>query len=349
MKKIAIVTIISDNYGNRLQNYALQEYLKENFSVKVASFLSRGTSRRKFLVKNSIKKILMPYFPNKTWKFAEFNQRITWSKFNDGTANVDKKYDYFIAGSDQIWNPLFDFNSEREFLTFAKPNQRIAYAASIGLSDLSDNYKAIYNKRLNQFDKISMREVAGARIIEQINCKLPPVVLDPSMLLTKEKWNTIALESKIKPAKKYILFYSFGSIPNAYMAQLNLYAKKIDSEIIDLGILDNGMVDTKVGPIEFVYLIQHAEFVFTNSFHGTAFSILFNKEFFVFEREITDGTGDMSSRLDTILGTFELESRRVKSAEYLDFTQHIDYARVNSLLDIERERSYQFLKNAIEE
>lgn len=165
-KKIAIVTIISENYGNRLQNYALQTVLQDTgFRVET---IQRKNISFVLLIKNYLHYI---WKTNNTTQFFKFNKKIKWSKkiWDKDSQLIDlgSLYDYFIAGSDQIWNPYYTFTgTDLDFLTFVEDKRRIAYAASFGVSSLPSNKAAKYNKgRLRDFSKISTREDAGADIV----------------------------------------------------------------------------------------------------------------------------------------------------------------------------------------
>lgn len=343
-KKIAIVTIISQNYGNRLQNYALQEILKKNgLKVETIPIQHKTIIDRqiKFIVKKILSKNMNRYGNDVRWE--SFDNRIKWSKYIAETQNINNKYDYFIAGSDQIWNPTFSFNSEREFLTFADPDKRVAYAASIGLDKLPSECKSEYKDRIEKFKMVSVREDAAADIIERLGCKRPKVVLDPTMLLSSEEWERLARKAKVTLPKKYIVKYFLGIRNSDFDRYITQYAEKKSAEIIDITQCD------KIGPIEFLKIILDSEAVFTDSFHGSVFSILFHKPFMVFERPYEDGYGIMSSRLDTLLQTFSLNGQRVHSInECMEKSIEWDYKNVDLILQEKKEYSLKILINAVE-
>lgn len=343
MKKVAIVTIISRNYGNRLQNYALQQVLKKGeVKVETIPLLYKGDFERqmKLVIKRILSKITKKYDNDIKWE--TFDKKIKWSKYTDKNPEIDDKYDFFIAGSDQIWNPTFPFNSNREFLTFAGDGKKIAYAASIGLEELPSEYKEKYKNNIAKFKIVSVREVAAADIIEQLGCKRPEVVLDPTMLLSSEEWKEFARKSKGNLPGKYIVKYFLGIRDADFDQYIDQYAKSNGTEIIDITCCD------KIGPTEFVNMIYHSEVVFTDSFHGTVFSIIFHKPFIVFERPYEEGYGKMSSRLDTLLETFGLKEHRVNSKEKLDTVKpEYDFSKVDNTLKEKRKESIDFLKEAL--
>lgn len=143
-------------------------------------------------------------------KFDEFTQKlIKQSEYVINKDNIPKgieeKYDYFICGSDKVWNPNFYFNSEVDFLTFANKGQRIAYSPSFGVSNIQKERKEEYTKWINEMDYLSVREEAGAEIIKRLTNRDAIVLLDPTMMLSKREWLEIAKMPRWKSDKKYIL------------------------------------------------------------------------------------------------------------------------------------------------
>lgn len=340
--RVAIVTIISQNYGNRLQNFALQTILeKRNIFVETIPQESNFQRTVKLLIK-LVLGIFIPKYRNSVYWYR-FNQKIKWSQFTADTDGVGEVYDYFIAGSDQIWNPLFSLNFEREFISFASNEKKVAYAASIGINVLPPECKQSYYNNISTFKAVSVRESAAADIIENIGCCRPQVVLDPTMLLTASVWEQEIRHSRMKEKNKYVVSYFLGMKNKEHVRYIEYYAMK--SNAIVLNILDPKY---KIGPTEFVSLIHDAETVFTDSFHGTVFSILFHKPFITFERPSEDTTGNMSSRLDTLLQTFKLEKQRVMPSDDLGSISPLwDFESVDVILKYQRERSIKFLLDAI--
>lgn len=344
-KRVAIVTIISQNYGNRLQNYALQEAIKKNgVDVETIPLQYKTNFERKIklLTKTILSKVLNKYSNDIIWEL--FDKKIKWSKYTAENPEISSKYDYFIAGSDQIWNPIFPFNSDREFLTFTNDDEKkVAYAASIGLEKLPTKCKEKYKNNIAKFKKVSVREEAAADIIEQLGCKRPEVVLDPTMLLLPKEWEELAQKANVILPEKYVVKYFLGIQNLEFNQYIDQYAKKRCAEVVDITSCD------KIGPTEFLKIIYDSEAVFTDSFHGSVFSILFHKPFIVFERPYEEGYGKMSSRLDTLLHTFSLNEQRVSSvSEYIEKNTEWDYKNVDLILQEKRSFSLQILKNAIE-
>ncbi|MCF2684312.1 polysaccharide pyruvyl transferase family protein, partial [Faecalicatena contorta] len=257
----------------------------------------------------------------------------------------ENRYDAFIAGSDQIWNPFFEYNSEREFLTFSKREKRIAYAASMGIESLPDSCKDKYREWLSEMAFISVRESSAANIIYELTGKLVPVVLDPVFLLNKYEWNKLATKANCSEKSGYVFFYFLGK----HNEIANEWTKKI-ANARNLRVLNILEHFNEYGPLEFVALIKDAEMVVTNSFHCTAFSIIFHKQFVVFERQMENVTEQMTSRLNTLLSTFDLEDRFFSKNwnEVIFELDDIKWKEVDCILKERREESIKFITEALE-
>ena len=172
MKKVGIVTIIDDNnYGNRLQNYAVQEFLKKNY-IQPVTIKNNPTLNTKdkyiFRLIKYLKETLLKkesYSTRKT-RFGEFNKNIQYTdKIVTPFSKVYKKYDYFMVGSDQVWNPNFCRLRDIDLLSFAKNSQKVAFSASFGINELPEQFKEKTSKSLKDFKAISVREDAGKKIV----------------------------------------------------------------------------------------------------------------------------------------------------------------------------------------
>ena len=337
--KVEIVTIISNNYGNRLQNYALQETLKKLGVRSVTNRIDNKIAKRKVkeIIKATRSRYLSDYFSRFDMKNIKFKYSI--EKYSDS-----KYIDYYIAGSDQIWNPNFSFNSDREFLTFAPSNKKIAYAASIGISELSENQSIRFKRNLKDFCAISVRETEAADLIEKLIGKRPEVVLDPTMLLTKDEWFKVSKQSKLMTTKPFIVKYFLGRRSEEVDEMINSFANENEFEVIDVTSKECPYI---IGPAEFVYLFQYSQMNFVDSFHGTVFSILFNKTFYTFARPEEKGFGNMNSRFETLFSLFPLEERYLKKCDKINFDAEINFDITNKLLESYRSESVAFLKKAL--
>lgn len=369
MNNIAIVTFNGAiNYGNKLQNFALTRTLRYLCGqCPVTLWPAQPPNRMKRLAKTILKKengqlvlkgrgdYLIDHVDQKRKAAAEkFGEKfINKVSITDSAAFFTSKsnacYKQIIAGSDQIWNPLFwnkkdpmpEFNNY--FLTFATPEKRIAYAASFGIDTIPPEWRDKMAAELVKFKAISVRETSGARIVKELTGRDVPVVLDPTLLLTADKWREI--EPGIlagQPDKKYILTYFLGPQPQQVLDEVQAEARRQNAEVIEM--MDPKCKYYTLGPDGFVEMIDHAQAVFTDSFHGTVFSILFHRPFRIYTRYNNDGSNaGMGSRLDTLLEKTGLTAR----IQAHKFPTPTDFAQADALLEKERESSMQFLRDAL--
>lgn len=366
--KILIVTINdNNNYGNRLQNYALQKYLFSTFKIKQIDtiwydpqymykskrnifdwrvwikYLINWKNEREYLKKEYLKDNIRMY------NIGKFTKKISTKLDFKIKDNLDKEYDYFITGSDQVWNP--NFWSKRynyaniRFLKFASKEKRIAYAASIAIPEIPKDKEQFFKDSLNEMKSISMREKAGADLVKNLTGREVPVVVDPTILLSKEEWQKIELKSEWYNGEKYILTYFLGN-PSPVIEKI---AKKNNWKIYNL--MDKNNFDLYTSRVEeFIYLINHAQLVVTDSFHASVFSILMNTPFLVVNRQ-EKGMADMTSRIDTLMELFGYQDRYIVNGK-CDLSDeeilHMDFSNVKSIQEREIERSTAYLKKALD-
>lgn len=348
--KVAIVTLTHDaNYGNILQNIALSKYLQklgmetETIINLDGSTLFRNHLTFKQAVKIIINKDNAKLAEKRRKKFLNCcQQNINYSPyyFENGKINdqITKEYDYFIVGSDQVWNPYFGFATDFEFLSFASPEQRISYAASFGVSnidDLNTVKKEKMAKYLSEFKNISVREEAGINIVKQLYNASCEVHVDPTMLIKSEEWREIYYKPNLNLPLRYVVVYILGNISEEYKPIIKKIADLYSSEIVNLADKKYYVTD----PLEFIWIIDHAQFICTDSFHGTVFSVLFHRPFYVFDR--IDSHKNQNSRFETILRMFGLTNRFYGTKDMLKLS--VDYKNIEQVLKSERSRSEQYL------
>lgn len=349
MKNIGIVTINdNDNYGNRLQNYAIQYILEKN-KVKSITIKNNPTLNYKNLFLLRIVKFVLKK-KKKTdayryKKFKEFNKNIRFSKsYITPYSKLNSKYDYFITGSDQVWNPTWGRLSDIDLLEFASPKKRISFAASFGISNFPIEYNNKLKNALTDYRAISVREDAGKKIIENVvGRKDVEVLVDPTMLLTSDEWDKVAKKPEQLKTDKYILNYFLGELSEKRKAEINQIARANNCEVIN--ILDKKSPFYYTGPSEFLYLEKHAFLICTDSFHSCVFAILYNRNFIVFGRE--DNTVSMNSRIDTLLTKFKLETRKY-NGRITEKDLVCDYGEAYTILEKERQKADRFLKKALD-
>ena len=227
-------------------------------------------------------------------------------------------------------------------LKFVEPNKRVNYAPSFGVTKISDERYNEYKEGLSGFKKLSCREQSGCDLMkEQFNLN-SELVLDPTLLLNPEQWRKISREPNFKIPEKYILVYSLDKLSDHYKNLLEKFAA--GREIINI----HDPLDLEhflTGPQEFIYLIDHADGIFTDSFHGTAFSINFNKNFIVLGKEKNHGRNFMFDRMNTILTRLNLGDR-AEAGKNLP-SNEINYNDVNQKLNLMRESSLKYLRECL--
>lgn len=349
--KIAIITITRGyNLGNRLQNYAVQKCLQK-YAVDVVTLKNvlYKEQQPKYKIKSFIKKIL--YFnKNKRVKsFEKFNKEyINFSNFEISNEKIllEKlsKFNYFICGSDQIWNPNYPENAKVNFLDFCDNNKKISFAASFGSSNVPVDRKEEIKKYLDGFKSISVREEEGKKIVEELTGrKDAKVLVDPTMLLSKNEWDEISSPINLDKNKKYMLCYFLGNITDEYEKVIKKIALDNNFEIIN--IFDKNSKYYSVGPSEYLYLMDKVEFVASDSFHACVFSIIYSKPFLVFDR-VDASIVSMNSRIDTLLSKFELKDRKYNGS--IDSQILVcDFNKAHMKLKEERKKSFDYIEKAL--
>lgn len=338
MKKIGIVTIYDlSNYGNRLQNYAVKKVLGKVYDGTVKEM---NTVNHFLVLKNFIQ-----------YRGSSYKRMLKFYRFSSGSRDVeylsnykDKEYDWIICGSDQLWNPYWAGN-DFMFATFAAKEKRIAYAASFGVSEIPEEKKKQYTKYLSEMDAISVREEAGAKIVKELTGRDVEVLIDPTLMLDKSDWVSVARKPKQFRKRHYIMTYFLGEIPSEYKEYIIKVAKEMECEIINLEQENKNNYWNSVGPAEFIWLIEHCKLLCTDSFHGSIFSILMEVPFIVFDRKSNIGT--MGSRIDTLLKNFQLEDRKYNN-ESTEKILNVNYSNIPMILKEERKKAYDFLRKAIQ-
>lgn len=365
--KVLIVTINDNsNYGNRLQNYALQKFLCDKLKIekvdslwydkkyKMVSKIDIYTWRfiLKYIInKNGCRSYLKNlYFKDfiRMYNIGKFNRKINMRYDFEIKHNIEKEYNFFIIGSDQVWNPYFwskkDNDANIRFLKFAPKEKRIAYAASIAVPEIPKDKEQFFKDSLNEMKVISMREKAGADLVKKLTGRDVPVVVDPTILLSKEEWQKIEMIPEWYNGEKYVLTYFLGNSSSV----IENIAKKNNWKIYNL--MDKNNFDLYTSRVEeFIYLINYAQLVATDSFHACVFSILMNTPFLVVNRQ-QKGVADMISRIDTLMELFGYQDRYIVNGK-CDLSDekilHMDFNNVKIIQERERKRSKNFLEKAL--
>lgn len=367
MKKVGILTEHrARNFGSCLQAYALQTAINQlghkaeivdyrpiaienSFGVFIVDLYKQAKGNIKSLIKFFINLVVFaPFRYRREKNFEEFRNKYfslssySFDKYNNKADSMIKN-DVYVCGSDQIWNPKITYGLDPMYFAYPMDETAIkmSYAASIGLSDISD-YAEDFKKYVESLDVISVREVSAQNMLSEITDRKVSVVLDPTLLLKKEDWMSLFADRE-KPKSPYILVYSLK-----VDEEMVKYARKLSEEkglpviFFDLRKRygNNSISKFTADPIDFIYYLYHADYVVTNSFHGTVFSVIFEKKFVCVPMQGT------SSRMIDLLNTIDLNSRLINDDFMME--QDIDYRNAKLVIQQKREESLELLRNAIE-
>lgn len=355
MKRIGIITIHSDlNYGAALQAYALNEFLRnQGYQAEIINYIKIPNHPRTypFPINIAYKLMNIPRF-RRYRKFLKSSVTTkTYNSLEELMTNFNEPFDILISGSDQVWNPtcggFINKLNPAYYLAFGSHDKykKIAYASSVGSYVFNKEEIPYIKKWLGDYDHLSTREISGSQQLEKILGRPVKVVLDPTLLLNKSDWNKVA--HKINIEEDYVLVYYIDEI-----AECVEYARKIaDKNGWKVAMMTNTLkrfpgVDINIpfcGPAEFLGLFANAKYITTNSFHGTAFAINFNKDFIsVIKR-------NSPQRAQTLLNNIGLPERLLTNIEDVDkLPLHINYDEPNKKLNELRQDSISYLLNAIE-
>lgn len=347
--KIGIITLpLISNYGGILQNFALQYVLKSLGHTPVTIDLDLSPSYLRYVVRTVHLSLQKWKFTlpdtlrrnEKVWPFMKTNLALTERVHKYSDCKELSDFECFIVGSDQIWN--YNFNKPvvfETFLSFASEGSRkIAYAVSMGSSQWK--YPQKITKRLcryvSRFDCISVRETS-AKILCKENLNIETkVVLDPTLLVPTEIYKNLA--SPRLETEDYILVYVLDQEAEK-VKYINKIAKQLNRKVVNVTELRHGGYSVE----DWLSLFLYADFVVTDSYHGTVFSIIFNRDFITLNNSKRG-----SDRFVTLLSHFGLDDRLVYSYEQgIDLLKTINWEAVNQSMDLHAEESLQFLRNAL--
>lgn len=375
MKILTLTTYAGYNYGASLQAYALQFYLRgKGHDARVIRFEPEYLMRYyAFWYVNPESGLSRNALTRMVYRVAKWLQRRTTLKrkaafdyFNHQLLYETKCYkssrtlyenppsaDLFLVGSDQVWNVLYDAGKDPVFyLDFVREGKKASYAASFSYLDIPPEHFARIQQSLEMFDGLSVREYHGVDLLRKMGLK-GEWVLDPIFLLNKEDWEVLlkrkdVLNNQYEEMAKdyYLLVYDFEgderlkrfALEYAKYHRLKLYAI---TDRFPLRYADRNF--KQAGPADFVRLIKGCSAFVSNSFHGTAFSILYQKPVFVFNRQ----RHRVNSRMESLLTLFELKDCLIEGEDSygLLMKKEFDWRRVEDILEAMRLQSRNYLKS----
>jgi hypothetical protein len=364
------------HYGAQLQAYALMKaVIAAGVDCEIINYVRSDTTEGNRLFKKGFSARSLLSNANTVLNYGKLKKRyqrfesfvksdmVLSPKFYgtyEALKNDAPEYDVYVCGSDQIWNPLIYKEKTYDpafFSDFARSGKKVAYAPSFGINEIPADKREELKKYLESFECLSVREKQGEKIIRDISGKDSLTVLDPTLLLKGEEWGVQAAGPVF--GEPYILCY-FISDARKYSEFVGVLSQKYNLPVVSLCGARRVAAQTKhtvldAGPREFLGLFRNASMVCTDSFHGTVFSVNFNKQFYCFESS-QKAERTVNSRLYNILEKLGLVSRIFSlDMELNDFIKQtvsdgsdIDYIEVERLLGAERELSFKYLKDSLQ-
>ena len=371
--KIGIITWFHyENYGTKLQAYALYEYLINlGHEVQLVNFqLNDGTIKTGEKEKAPICERIIRYlgyniynyelkkYPDKfnlrSEQFEDFiSNRCTLTKLIQSDKEyieVCNRFDVLICGSDQIWNPYW--YHPYYYADFEQIHtKRISYAPSIGVLKVPSSCKEKMKRSLSRFKAISLREESACKIISSIIGFSPKCVVDPTLLLDERTWDNL-ISNKIT-TKQYIACYFLTDNVRHWRA-VKRFAKKIQLPLMvipqqGISYLQSKCVDRAISVESFLGYIRNAQIVITDSFHACVFSIIFNRQFVVFERHNPSLNSSQNCRIYNLLRYIKYEELLLPyNSDSIGRIPSINYQEIHQRLDNRIEASKAFLVDAME-
>lgn len=359
--KIGIITFHrATNLGAALQASALVKFINRDIApCELIDFVPNNSCGGSFMqkfpllrkVKNNLHSIKNIVLRNRTYKFDAFRKKEmvlsdTMYYGDNDMLNASGKYSVLISGSDQILNTTLSGTSKSYYLHFDDNAKKISYASSFGRTDISETEKDLIKTELSKFHAISVREYTAGNIIKREINKDSILVVDPVFLLEKEEW-LHTCNAKLTLPKKYIFVYSMEVSKNLELLVEKLQTRTTLPVIVVRGGGKPGAIlgteDTKCGPREFIRYIANAEYVITNSFHGTAMSLILGKKF------ISVAHSTRNARLQNILNMVNAEEKLVPfDTNFEDVEKYVnDGEMLYPLLDKHIKGSKEYLANEL--
>lgn len=371
------------NYGTALVGYALLKKLQQlGYEVEIIEYIKRLSLLDKILyvinavmsgeLKN-IRKIIRnkrnlqnyssyakciaerikavnAYKAEKILPF--FHKYVGYEALHKGSLN----YDVVVVGSDQVWTPMSLPNKFFNLLFVDNNIPKVSYASSFGVSKIPVFQKKATGSYLNRFKSIGVREQRGKEIVEELSKKKATVVADPTLLLDREEWENEIKHSQKNETSPYIFCYFLGTNQEARKAASEL-KKQTGYKIITIRHMDEYIASDEtfgdeapynVNPNDFIKYISKAEYVCTDSFHCTAFSIQFHRKFMTFYRFPTNCKTERNSRIDSLFSILNIDKNHIYNGNIKLIDNEIDWNATDKKLSELRIRSIDFLKKSLE-
>lgn len=369
--KIGILTLsASDNCGSLLQAYALQEYLQKTsrYEVEIIDYKSKEAKKLYRTIHPSYIKKPRKFLDSIVHYSALIKQKQDYENFKNKFLNltskqfknkqdldtIDNYYDIVICGSDQIWNTcMFDF-SDVFLLSWCK-SKKVAYAASLGDQEDKDEFGDMnkYLSNLQEFAELSVRESSSKLKLEKLLKKYVSLCVDPTLLLTKSDWDKLVKKNHIDI--EYIFYYSYNYGNDNFNFMVKKMAERLGlpvyvinaSRWVGKNLDDLGFLLYEFGgPNAFLSLMKNAQYTFVESFHGTIFSYIFERNFWFLK---DSNKIKIDDRIEGILKLIGLQDRIITADIMcnINISQEIDYTSTPDTLKNARKESMEFISEAL--
>lgn len=348
------------NFGSALQAFALQTALEKlgcrakiiNYRNKKYGLRSGSKDNIRFILNKTLGKLPGKFGSRFNYPYLCFQKSYLKETgiFQEESklGEICRKFDAVVCGSDQIWAPNV-FNPVY-MADFDAPNtKKISYAASIGLNDIPEELVGKYKELISEFDAVSVREEKGRELLSEKCGISSKVVLDPTLLVDVTDYKK--LEKPVKNINEPYVFCYFLNKDHKYRERVESYAKRYNLKICGFSVSgsDSQWMDTvkRISPCEFLWLISNADTVFTDSYHGTIFSLLYHKKFYVFERFNKDDPICQNSRIGQLDSWFGIGNVTLSEDKMPTEPWQYDFGRFEESLKKERKMSIDFLTEAL--
>ena len=348
MKKIGIITLYGNsNYGNRLQNLAVQTILeKRGFRTDTIAFANSRLKRWIYSVKMLVKAMVSGNLRAKrTYRFQKFNRKYIRMRYlyQDSwriPSSLVSQYQYFVTGSDQVWNVCMNSvgsNADLFFLNFCEDAKKVCISPSIGVSTIPEEFEERVREMLRGFRYLSCREKQGVEEINRITGRSCEWLIDPTLYISGEEWRKI-LSLKQGERSPYVFAFFIDGMSDELRKTVEEYASSGGYTIVNPS--DPQSPFSSAGPIEFLELISNAHMVFTDSFHVTTFSVNFHVPFYVFNRNMVQ---NMSSRIESICEILGLSDRYVDQHKPFEIRESYRFDTADERLSAQRKKFSEYL------
>ena len=388
MKTATITWVSYNNYGTLLQAYALQKKVEqlgqENLIISDREILDEWKTKtvsrhpeynsadkkvrrferlrrflsnparlpRMILMRTNRDKYELPYFGSQAAceEFRKSELHIAYGITSDMLSKLNDEFDLFIAGSDQVWSVFESMFNSYYFLDFAY-KKKVSYAPSLGTKMISEKICKQLRGLLSDYSSISVREKTSAEQLSKLLHRKVEWVVDPTLLHDKVFWEKFVKD--IPPRKKRYLLCYFLENKEWYFSYAKKISKKLHLEIVLLPnkwdyISSEYILQTGAGPKEFVSLIQHADYVLTDSYHGSIFSLIFQRDFQYLLRFNNDDPASQNIRIQSLFDFLDLNDRIVSvDLKNLPVMRIENYGVITSKIEEMRVSSQRYLENCL--